>query len=47
MSRELISKVTRNEFREVLVGFTLREIDMIFDAAQLAPRASYQPPVTG
>lgn len=47
MSRELISKATRNEFREALVGFTLREIDMIFEAAHLAPRGGYQPPVSG
>ena len=47
MSRELICKATRNEFREVLAGFTLREIDMIFDAAHLEPRADYQPPVSG
>ena len=47
MSRELISKATRNEFREALVGFTLREIDMIFEAAHLAPRESYQPSVSG
>ena len=47
MSRDLISKATRNEFREVLVGFTLRKIDMIFEAAHLEPRADYQPPVSG
>lgn len=47
MSRELICKATRNEFREVLVGFTLQEIDMIFEAAHLEPRADYQPPVSG
>jgi len=47
MSRELISKATRNEFREVLVGFTLREIGMIFEAAHLEPRVDYEPPVSG
>lgn len=47
MSRDLVSKATRNEFREVLVGFTLREIDMIFEAAHLAPRVDYEPPVSG
>lgn len=47
MSRELISKATRNEFREVLTGFVLREIDMIFESAGLAPRNNFQPPVTG
>lgn len=44
---DLVSKSTRNEFREAMVGFTLREIDMIFESADLAPRGNYQPPVTG
>ena len=47
MTRELISKTTRNEFREVLVGFTLREIEMAFDAGGLVPLASHQPSVSG
>lgn len=47
MSRELISKATRNEFREMLVGFTLREIGMIFEAAHMVPRADYEPQVNG
>ena len=47
MTRELISKVTRNEFRELLTGYTLREIDMTFDAGGLTPRADYQPTVGG
>ena len=47
MSREIISKATRNEFREVLVGFTLREIEMIFEAAHMEPRVDYEPPVSG
>jgi Abortive infection C-terminus len=47
MSRELISKATRNEFREVLAGFMLREIDMMFDSAGLRPKAEYVPPVVG
>ncbi len=47
MSRELISKRTRNEFREVLVGFVLREIELIFDGAGLQPRADFVPPVSG
>lgn len=47
MTGDLISKTTRNEFREVLVGYTLREIEMIFDAGGLAPRADYQPTVGG
>ena len=47
MSRDLISKATRNEFREVLVGFVLREIDMIFEGAGLNPKTDYDPPVGG
>jgi hypothetical protein len=47
MSREFIGKATRNEFREVLVGSTLREIDMFFEAGGLSPKADYQPTVGG
>lgn len=47
MSKELISKTTRNEFREVLVGYTLREIEMTFDAGGLKPRTGYDPQVGG
>ena len=47
VSRDLISKATRNEFREVLVGFVLREIEMIFEGAGLSPREDYNPPVDG
>lgn len=47
MTRDLISKTTRNEFREILTGHTLREIEMTFDAGSLAPRADYQPTVSG
>lgn len=47
MSREFISKATRNEFREVLVGSTLREIDMFFEAGGLSPKADYEPTVGG
>jgi HEPN domain-containing protein len=47
MTADLISKATRNEFREVLVGFTLREIDMIFEAGGLVARSDYVPPVSG
>lgn len=45
MTRDLISKTTRNEFREVLTGHTLREIEMTFDAGNFTPRAGYQPTV--
>jgi hypothetical protein len=47
MTRDLISKTTRNEFREILTGYTLREIDMTFDAGGLTPRPDYQPTVSG
>src|SRR5690348_7789386 len=47
MTRDLISKTTRNEFREVLVGYTLREIEMTFDAGRFTPRADFQPAVSG
>lgn len=47
MTRELISKTTRNEFRELLTGYTLHEIEMIFDAGGLTPRADYQQTVSG
>lgn len=35
MPNEIVSKKTRNEFREFLVGWTLREIEMEFDAADI------------
>lgn len=47
MSRDLISKATRNEFREVLTGHTLREIEMFFDAGNLKPRRDHDPQVGG
>ena len=47
MSKDLISKATRNEFREVLSGYVLREIDMVFEAGGLKPRAGHQPAVGG
>ncbi len=47
MSKELISKATRNEFREVLVGFVLLEIDMIFEGAGIMAKTDFQPPVSG
>ena len=47
MRNELISKATRNEFREVIAGFVLREIDMIFEAAALRPKADHAPSVSG
>lgn len=48
MNRERVSKKTRNEFREFLVGWTLREIEMAFEAGyvgcdrDLTPQVSAQ-----
>ena len=47
MSKDLISKATRNDFREFLVGYTLREIEMTFDTGGLTPRNGYEPQVSG
>lgn len=45
--RELISKKTRTEFREFLVGWTLREIENEFSAAGLVPDRSFSPQLGG
>lgn len=45
--REFISKKTRIEFREFLVGWTLREIEIEFSAAGLEPDLSYDPQLSG
>jgi len=47
MRGELISKKTRNEFREFLVGWTLREIEMLFEAADIACDRQYDPQLGG
>jgi hypothetical protein len=47
VSEDLISKASRNEFRETLTGYTLREIEMIFDAGGLAPRSDNDPQIGG
>ncbi len=44
---DLIGKATRNEFRETLVGFVLRDIEMFFDGAGLACNEEYNPPSSG
>lgn len=44
---ELISKKTRTELREFLVGSTLREISDEFDAAGLQADTAYVPQVSG
>lgn len=47
MSKDLISKKTRYEFREYFVSTTLREIEMEFDAADVPIDHDYQPPESG
>ena len=47
MTSELISKKTRNEFREYFVETTLREIEMEFDAADVPFDEDYKPPMSG
>jgi Abortive infection C-terminus len=45
--RDLISKRTRNEFRETLVGWVLREIEIEFDNEGFLPDLSFNPAVSG
>lgn len=47
MQSELISKKTRTEFREFLVGWTLREIRDEFEAEGIKADKSYQPLLSG
>ena len=47
MKSDLISKATRNAFREILVGSSLREIETIFDGAGLSPKLDHDPSVSG
>lgn len=47
MSGDLISKRTRQEFREYFVGTTLRTIDDAFDAEEVVCDSSYNPQVGG
>ena len=44
MNADLISKKTRNRFREALVGFTLQQIDRFFQEADLHPSSLEPPP---
>ena len=44
---DLISKATRNEFREVLVGFVLRDIELLFDGVGLSRKEDFTPQVDG
>ena len=45
--RDFISKKTRVVFREFLVSWTLREIEIEFSAAGLEPDLSYDPQLSG
>jgi len=47
MNSELLSKKTRNEFREFLNGWTLTEIEMEFDAAEVACARQFDPQLSG
>jgi hypothetical protein len=47
MSQDIISKKTRYEFREYLVNWTLREIEMEFDAADVPFDEDYEPRGSG
>jgi len=47
MGTDLISKKTRNEFREFLVRWPLRKIEMGFDAAGIIPDRLYEPNLGG
>jgi hypothetical protein len=47
MPRELISKKTRIEFREFLVGWTLSTIANEFDSADLRCDSAFEPQVSG
>jgi len=47
MNDDLISKKTRQVFREYLVGWILREISDEFDAYDVPCDLEYQPPVSG
>ena len=47
MNSDLISKATRNAFRECLTWFTLRQIETIFDGAGMRPKLDYNPDLSG
>jgi hypothetical protein len=44
---DLVSKKTRQEFREYFVGTSLRHITQEFDAADVLVDTEYEPPVSG
>lgn len=45
--RDIISRKTRNEFREYLVNWTLREIEMAFDSADIECQHDHAPSTSG
>lgn len=46
-SPPLISKATRNTFREFLVSWTLREIEMVFEESGIEPDREFNPALNG
>ena len=47
MTRDLVSRRTRNDFREFLAGWTLREIQVAFDGADIRCDRAHHPRVEG
>jgi hypothetical protein len=47
VTKDLISKRTRNEFREFLVGWKLREIEAEFESAGIKADLSHNPNLSG
>lgn len=47
MSNDIISKKTRYEFREYFVSWTLREIEIEFDSADISCDIDYSPDTSG
>jgi hypothetical protein len=47
MNHELVSKRTRTKFREFLVGWTLREIEIEFEGANIECDRNFEPDVSG
>ena len=45
--KDLIGKATRNAFREALVSFVLRDIDIFFEGAGLFPDEDHDPQIQG
>ena len=47
MTGDFISKKTRNEFREFLTGWVLREIEMVFEEAGVTFDKDFTPQTSG